>query len=554
MPCIAGSGKKNLLKVTLSLVMFATAFTSCGNDDKEDGSGHMFDVALCGNPQSLDPQFAYDPSSNTVIKNLYSGLMRVDETGNVVCCNAEKYKVSEDGMVYTFMLRDDNFWFFDVNDDDVISSDEYFPVTAYDYAFALKRVLDPKMKSPYREEFSCIVGANEVMLGVESTDFAEIHAEDEKTLKIVLSSPNAEFLRTMATAGAYPCNEEFFNSTKGRYGLDDRSVMSNGAFFLRQWFYDPYGNNNILYMKRNDANWSKTYDIMPSFLSFTIEDNEIAVRNVFKEDEIECFTTLNRNPYNTGKYLVQGIPATTLGIVFNPEDEYFSDINLRKAIALSIDRDELSSKLDGDVTSANGIIPPAVKIHGRSYRELVSEKSFLSYDSQQAMECYESAKSNLNFASLGEMKILVNAETVDSSHLHHVTQKWQELFGFHIGIEDVSSEEFNRRIEKGEYTIALYPLKGQIATGSSVIRELENSMVCKDVLKDGDMTTELMSCDTADALVEKYSEAEQFIIHSYRFIPLFYKNSYLIANKENEDIIYDPFTESVDYRIAQNYD
>ncbi len=538
----------------LSLLMCATALTSCGNDDKEDGSGHMFDVPLCGNPQSLDPQFAYDPSSNTVIKNLYSGLMRVDETGNVVCCNAEKYKVSENGMVYTFTLRDDNFWFYDTNDDDVITEDEYFPVTAYDYAFALKRVLDPKMKSPYREEFSCIVGAEDVMMGVEPVDFAEIHVEDEKTLKIVLNNPNAEFLRTMATAGAYPCNEEFFNSTKGRYGLDDRSVMSNGAFFVRQWFYDPYGNSNILYMKRNDANWSKTYDIMPSFLNFTIENDEEAIRGVFKEDEIECFTTMNCNPYNTGKYLVNGIPATTLGIVFNPDDEYFSDINLRKAIALSIDRAELGTKVNEDMTVANGVIPPAVMIHGRSYRELVSEKSFLSYDSELALESYETARSEKNFASLGDTKILVNAETMDSTHLHLVTQKWQELFGFHIGIEDVSAEEFDNRIENGEYTIALYPLKGQIATGSSVIRELENSPVCKDVLREDSLTTELMSCETADALVEKYAEAEQFIIHSYRFIPLFYKNSYLIADKDNEDIIYDPFAEAVDYRIAQNYD
>ena len=79
----------------LSLVMCAAVFCSCGNNDKEDGSGHMFDVALNGNPQSLDPQFAYDPASNTVIKNLYSGLMRVDESGNVVCCHAEKYVVKK---------------------------------------------------------------------------------------------------------------------------------------------------------------------------------------------------------------------------------------------------------------------------------------------------------------------------------------------------------------------------------------------------------------------------------------------------------------------------
>jgi oligopeptide transport system substrate-binding protein len=471
-----------------------------------------------------------------------------------VCCNAANYKVSDSGMVYTFTLKDDNFWFFDVNDDDVISEDEYFPVTAYDYAFALRRVLDPRMKSPYRDDFSCIVGAYEVMNGLEPVDFAEIHADDEKTLKVVLTTPNAEFLQLMASPAAYPCNEEFFNSTKGRYGLDDRSVMSNGAFFVRQWFYDPYGSNNILYMKRNDANWSTTYDIMPSFLSFSIEDSEEDIRAVFKDGETECFTSLNSSPYNEEKYLIQGIPATTLGLIFNPENEIFSNINMRKALALSIDRDELSTKIDSDLQIARGIIPPALKVHGRSYRELISDRPLGAYDEVQSAECYETARKEENFASIGEPKILVNGETVDSSYLHIITRKWQDLFGFYIGIDEVSGEEFYNRLNIGDYEIALYPLKGKGALGSAVIRELEESSVCSGIPEIKAIRESVLTCSSVDMLVEKYSEAEKAIVDTYYFVPVFYKNSYLIANKANEDIIYDPFTESIDYRIAQNYD
>ena len=96
---------------------------SCGNPDRGSGLNHMYDAPLLGNPQSLDPQFADDPSSNTVIKNLYSGLMTTDKSGGLVCCNASDYSVSEDGTAYTFHLREDNYWFFDENDDDVIDAD-----------------------------------------------------------------------------------------------------------------------------------------------------------------------------------------------------------------------------------------------------------------------------------------------------------------------------------------------------------------------------------------------------------------------------------------------
>ncbi|MDE6784099.1 MAG: peptide ABC transporter substrate-binding protein [Ruminococcus sp.] len=514
----------------------------------------MYDVPLVGNPKSLDPQFADDPSSNTVIRNLYSGLMETDADGNIVCCNASDYKVSDDGKVYTFYLREDNYWFFDKNNDDIISEEEYFPVTSHDYEFALRRVLDPAMKSPYSEDFSCIMGADEVLKGTQPLSFAEIYSPNDYTLQIVLDAPNEEFLHLMATAAAYPCCEWFFDSTKGRYGLDDRSVMSNGAFYVRQWFYDPYGHNNILYMRRNDANWSDSYDIMPSFLSFTIERDEESVREIFKDGEIECFTTLDSSMYNPDRYNVEDYPAVTLGLIFNPGDKIFSNLNMRRALALSVGRSETESLLDGDMYTAYGIIPPAVKLYGRSYRELVSDRGFYYHNEDEAMNCYEKAKEELKFENIENIKILVNAETSDSKSLHVITRQWQELFGCLIGVEDVTADEFDSRIESGDYLIALYPLKGNLAIGRSVIRELENKSFFAPAVPEDGMTAPLASSSSPDELIEAYTEIEKYIIGTYRFVPLFYKNSYLISDKDNEFIEYDPFSGAVDYRLAQNYD
>ena len=78
----------------------------------------MFNLCLLGNPKSLDPQFANDESSNTVIANLYSGLLKMDESGTILCDNAESYTISPDGKSYTFKLRQDNYWFIDKNKND----------------------------------------------------------------------------------------------------------------------------------------------------------------------------------------------------------------------------------------------------------------------------------------------------------------------------------------------------------------------------------------------------------------------------------------------------
>ena len=357
----------------------------------------------------------------------------------------------------------------------------------------------------------------------------------------------------LTSSAAYPCNKEFFYSTKGRYGLDEDSVMSNGAFYVRQWFYDPYGVHNILYMKRNDKNISEQYQISPSYLSFTIQKSDSDIKQLFKDEEIDCFTTMN-NSYNSKKYSVTSSKATTLGLIFNPDDNYFSNQNLRKALALSIDRNDLSGRIGSDISIASGIIPPAANLAGRSYRELSSDSQFSSYNLEEAKKYLEAAKQELNIGSVESIKILVNAETVNSGDLHILSQSWQETLGVYIGIEDVTADEFNRRIADGDFSIALYPLKGDINSGLSVIGQFEkNEFLKKSLGKDFSYTDKILKCQTVAELVEIYRSAEQDIISGFGFIPLFYKNSYLVANKDNEEIFFDPFSESVDFRLAKNY-
>ena len=532
--------------------LLAFPLYSCGKDDKGSGANHLYDVPLSGNPKSLDPQFANDPSSNTVIKNLYSGLVSTDENGSIVCCNAQSYTVSPDQLTYTFSLRQDNYWFFDKNDNDEIDENEYFPVTADDYVFALQRVLDPKMQSPYASNFMCIQNGSSIINGKTDPLNAGISAIDDFTLEITLDYPSAEFLGMLSTAAAFPCNREFFDSTKGRYGLDDTSVMSNGPFYVRQWFFDPYGSHNILYMRRNEINANETFQILPSYVSFTIQESDSDIRELFKDGKIECFSTLY-NSYNKNKYSVKSSPAITLGLVFNPDDKIFSNNNLRKALAYSIDRNMLSSQIGDDSQIAAGIIPPAVKLAGRSYRELSADSQFGVYDINEAQKCLQAAKKELNIGSVESVKILVNAETADSGDLHLLSQSWQDTLGIYIGIEDVTAEEFDRRIAEGDYTIALYPLKGDLCSGLSVIGQFEKNDCLKEAAGKALFTEAILKCGDISSLVEEYTNAEKTIIGGFGFIPIFYKNAYLVSSSDNESLIYDPFTEAIDYRLAQNF-
>lgn len=541
-------------KLTLFVcMMFTATLFSCGDNDRGDGSGHMYDVSVLGNPRSLDPQYAVDTASETIIKNLYSGLMTSDTNGNILCCNAESYSISSDGLEYTFTLRQDNYWFFDENDNDVIDDNEYFPVTAKDYVFAMRRILDPVMQSPYAEDFACIRNGSNIISGKALPETAGVIAVDDYTLNISLDYPCAEFMGLLATSAAYPCNRDFFYSTKGRYGLDDRSVMSNGSFFVRQWFYDPYGVNNILYMKKNSVNSTDDNEIIPSFLSFTIESDENDIRTMFRDGEIECFTTDNIDGINTKKYNITSSSATTLGLVFNPDDKYFSGLSLRKALALSVDRGNILDSDETDIIPAYGIIPPAVTLLGRSYRELVSDRQFEFYDVAEAERCFKIAKAELQTESFDDIKILVCAGTVDADYMHRIAQNWSDIFGFYIGIEEVTQTEFDRRISAGDYNIALYQLRGGYNSGLAVIEQFAGNDCLRYSVDGGELADQIRRCTDVSELVDCYCNQESRILDDYGFVPLFYKNSYFIMNKDNEDIIYDAFTGAVDFRNAKNY-
>ena len=85
-------------------------------------------------------------------------------------------------------------------------------------------------------------------------------------------------------------------------------------------------------------------------------------------------------------------------------------------------------------------------------------------------------------------------------------------------------------------------------------QEFEKRDFLKESLPEEKFTPTLTSCGSESELIAAYSSSERFITENFKFIPLFYKNSYLIADSENEQIAYDPFSGVVDYRLALNYD
>ncbi len=553
---------RKFISVLAAFALIAGTFTGC-TENRSDGANYSFDCALPGNPESLDPQFASDSNSMTVIANLFTGLVTMNDKGEISNAAAESYTISDDMLTYTFKIRDDCYWYFDEDEDEETDENEVTPISAYDFVFAFRRIFNPETCSPHREKFRCLKNAGKII--DKDADYSEIgvRAISDRELVFELEYPSAGFLSSLSTTPAMPCNEEFFNSTKGRYGLDDRSVISNGAFFVRQWFYDPYGNDNFIYMGRNDKNG--TYDkIYPSYLNFFIKRSRKEAAESFSGSTSDVLLTFDFDAGKNKDHVVRAYQNYTLGIITNPENSAYSNPDIKKALAYGIDKDNFEGQISSDLQPAYSVIPPGISFLNKSYRELISEKTVavdedgkpISYDPELALSYYKKGMSNMGLQSLENIKILVPEDIMDTEYLHLVTQNWQTLFGFYIGIEEVPEDEYYNRIDDGEYTMAIYPLSGSYNNPLAVLEEFEtgnSSWGFFDSRVDG-VIDEVRMLDNYNNGLELIAEGEKAILNNFEFIPVFYKTEYEVMGQGNDDILYDPFTKQLYFRYAKYYE
>ncbi len=542
--------KVKILFLTVIILITSLAFGCSRN--KSDGSDFLFNCSLLGNPQNLDPQMATDTSSFTVIKNMYSGLLKLDGNGVLTNDIAKSYTISDDGLKYTFELRDNCYW----SSKDFEEGEE-IKVTAKDFVFAFQRIFNPQMQSPYSKDFICLKNANAIINGDMDYTNIGITAVSDFQLEIELDYPNANFLTLLTTPPAIPCHEEFFNSTKGRYGLDKDSVISNGSFYLTEWFYDQYGPENILIMRRNSFN-SEVNKVYPSSLKFIIEkdyDSQLKNFNDKKTDYI--ITDVYPDKFDKKDYIINEYESFTLGIIFNLDDEVYSNENIRHAFALSIDREDLRSELKtNEVSVASAIVPPNTILLNKSYRELVAEEHLSEYNEGKAIKSLEDGMAELNISSLDTVKILIAENTINSDYMHFFTQKWQQIFGVYIGFETVTQSEYEQKLRDGEYQIAISEITGSYNSVFSVLSNFssENNTFGYSSVETDNLLSSVESTSSLSECVNIFRDIEKQVISDSSFIPIFYKKKYLVSRKTNVDIVYHPFSGQVDFQNAKYFE
>ncbi len=521
----------------------AMTFSACG----DDGRDKVFKYSISGNPRTLDPQQANELNSNTIIENVYMGLMAVKPDGSVGCGAAESCTVSEDGLSYNFVLRQDVYW-------QSVSEFEA-QCTAKDYVYGFKRLFDSLVAAPRASDYYCIKNSQRVHTGELSPSSIGVAAKGDFELEITLDYPNPRFLALLAEPPAMPCNEEFFNTTHGKYGLSAKCTASNGAFYVKRWTYDPYSSSDVnnLLLRRNSLN-AQYHDIAPSGLTYFIDDREKFISD-FLDGVTNCVSVSNEEikTIKDEDIISQEFCNVTCGIVFNRKFELFRHEDFLKALTLTINREEVMAALP-EFEAADGIVPKQVLSGEKSFRETVGVPEIPEYDNALARQLFQAEKSKLSTNLFTGARIIVN-NSAAANAISYILQEWQREFGFYCVVEELDDSQYNERLQSGDYEIAMVELSGKYNSAAAYLEQFCSNNSANywgyfnaeydRVVDDANEAADPAECD------ELFKKAEQMLIDKSAFVPLYYKNEYFITYDDCWDIVYNPFSKTVNFVSAK---
>lgn len=528
----------------LLLVLPCLFFTGCSFGDK----GYRVSYDIAARPQNLDPQTAAESAALLIIHSIFEGLYTISADGTPEPALAAGCSISADGLRYTITLREDASWAYE----DASGKTDPRPVTAADFVFAFRRLLRPDTNSVGADRYFCIKNAAAVHEGALPENQLGVTAQGERQILFELESPNEEFLSLLSSSYAMPCNEDFFNETRGKYGLDPSTVMANGPFELTGW------SDTSVRLNKN-AYYYGAEEVLPDGVTLPIQNGDGASSlERLNEGNVHAALLDGRYLANLrGKgFNTEAIRNTTWGLYLNQRNLNLANGNIRTAIRYAFDRSAYASSLPENLAVADGLIPPDVSLFGKSYRDFAGEAPSQQFDAARAYEAYKSGLDELNTRNITGLRLLVNKDAgIDAAeYFRAVSQVLQRELSLFINVDEVDGEEYEKRIRTGDFDLAVYRVQASDNTPWPVLScflsaSSSNYAGYYNPEVDKLLTGAASRKSGAEALAD-YAAAEKLILEDAVFIPMFYGTDYFVTASNVTGVTYNRQTGLVDFRAA----
>ncbi len=512
------------LILCIAIFLSSGIFTGCS---EEDFTLYFGVDAL---PSSLDPQRASLYSERLAIRNCFAGLTKIDENGNAILDVANNFTVSEDGLVYTFTLGDSEW-----NNGET--------VTSMDFVFALQRACDPTTKTKEVDKLINIEGAKQLLSGEEAE--LGVWADGDDTLNFRLVSPDSNFLYKLSSPVFMPCNEDFFNKSKGKYGLGVDYILTNGNFKLASWSTK----GKFVRLNRTTKDDKSLSEVKSLYISMGTSGKDTITRINDGEIGMTLNHTNDYSSVNTSKYNIESNYNKNYIIVFNKETTVGGSDLLTEAFATSVDREYLISRLNSRHKNTLKILPENSIINCNLYEHIGnSDNHVFMFSPEEARKKFLKGLSDAGIKKFPNISALTVNNTEVKSALTDVITKWQSILGAYINIETVENEDkLMSAVNNKQYTVAFIPINNNIietlnlfTSGSAIdIKSSEYDGLVENLSTTYDKDEQSILVDKTLEILSKQSSV----------IPIYSAPSVAVWNKEYKNVCFSKTDMTVDFSI-----
>ena len=526
------------------------ASTEAATGEESTGTASGFTVQYGPNPETLDPALNSSIDGANTLITVFEPLLLIDENNEVIPGQAESYTVSDDGLVWTFTMRDGLKW------------SDGSDLTAKDFEYSFKRLAAPDTAAPYAETVVGMIDGYEDAVGnpdadgnmTTEPDFDALNvvaSEDGKTLTVTLSYPCAYFDKLAAFAAMSPVQQATVEANGDAWCTEADTYVCNGPYYISDWI----PSERIVLTKNPNyvGGWDSSKIVSDTITLLLLEDSSAAYAaynsgeaQLIKDvptDEIPSLTKAE----DGGDFYVDTILGTYY-LSLNDQKEPFTDPNVRKALSLAIDRDYVANTImQGTYSPAYNMVGPGiVDESGMFYDNANGGKTYISEDYEANLEAAKQALADAGYPN-GEGFPVIEYSTNDVGYhtpvAEYLQQAWGEL-GITVNINKVEWASFTPLRRAGDYDASRNGWVMDYNDPSNMLELFTTGNGNNDgKYSNADFDAAIEASKVADKSVhfQKLHEAEDIMMNDYACIPVAYYNDFWLQSPSLKGTWHSPY-------------
>lgn len=413
--------QRSLKQILLFLLCLACA--ACENSPQPEKTLRL---TYLSEANSLDPRYGYEIPANHTVKMLFEGLMRLSLHHELIPAAAKEYSVSPDGKTYTFKIRPAKWT-------------NNAPVTAYDFEYAWKSVIDPKIPTQGAADFYPIKNVEAIVKGELPVEEAGVRAFDEHTLIVELEYPTPYFLELTATSAYSPV----YSKASKKDPTGEAYSVTNGPFRLKKRL-----EHHETILEKNPYYWNASEVKLDRIEISIVEDasTQLALFEKGKSDWLGkpfAKLPLDAVPALKEKGMLNHFPEKAVYWYFiNTERFPYSHPKIRRALALSMNREEIVTHVlkEGEEIAA-----------GVNRESRLFEDGALS----EARNLFDEALTELGLAREDFPQVRLSYCNIETNHriASAVQQQWQKALSIEVRLDPQEWTTYYDNLSSGKYEI-----------------------------------------------------------------------------------------------------